>query len=68
MPQTCGVYGGIPWLACINIGRTRDVLDLLSLGKNISDLMQRLRTENVSTQQNSGKNSQNDTNATNLLN
>lgn len=37
------------------MGRTRDVLDLLSLGKNISDLMQRLRTENVSTQQESDK-------------
>ena len=44
------------WLACINIGRTRDILDLLSMGKNVSDLMQRLRTENVSNPQESGKN------------
>ena len=56
------------WLRGLNIGRTREVLDLLSMGKNISDLMQRLQTENVSTQQNSGTNSQNDTNADNLLN
>ncbi len=56
MPQTCGVYGGIPWLACINIGRTRDVLDLLSLGKNISDLMQRIQIENVSNPQESEEN------------
>ena len=55
------------WLACINISRTRDILDLLSMGKNISDLMQRLQTENVLTNQNSGTNSQNDTNADNLL-
>jgi hypothetical protein len=44
------------------------VLDLLELGKNVSNLMQRLSSENVSTQQNSGENSQNDTNADNLLN
>jgi len=42
MPQTCGVYGGIPWLRSINFGRVREVLDLLELGKNVSDLMQRL--------------------------
>ena len=44
------------WLACINIGRTRDILDLLSMGKNISDLMQRLSSENVSNPQKSEKN------------
>ena len=48
--------------AVINIDHTRDILDLLGLGKNISDLMQRLSLEFISTQQNSGKNSQNDTN------
>ena len=48
--------GYLSWLGCINISRTRDILDLLSLGKNISDLMQRLSSENVSTQQESGKN------------
>ena len=56
MPQTCGVYGGISWLRGLNISRTRDVLDLLSLGKNISELMQRLSSEHVSTQQESDKN------------
>ena len=56
------------WLRNINFGRVREVLDLLELGKNVSNLMQRIRIENVSTQQNSGKNSQNDTNANNLLN
>lgn len=56
------------WLRNINFGRVREVLDLLELGKNVSNLMQRLRTENVSPQQNSGENSQNDTNADNLLN
>lgn len=35
------------WLACINIGQTRDILELLSLGKNISDLMQRIKIEIV---------------------
>jgi len=44
------------WLACINIGRTRDILDLLSFGKNISDLMQRLSLESLSNPQESGKN------------
>lgn len=58
----------LTWLRSINFGRVREVLDLLELGKNVSDLMQRLRTESVSTQQNSGENSQNDTNTTNLLN
>ena len=29
------------WLACINIGRTRDILDLLSLGKSIERILQR---------------------------
>ena len=47
MPQTCGVYGGIPWLRGLNMGRTREVLDLLSLGKNISELMQRLSSEHM---------------------
>ena len=56
------------WLRNINFGRVREVLDLLELGKNVSNLMQRLSSENVSTQQNSGENSQNDTNADNLLN
>ena len=56
------------WLRGLNIGRVREVLDLLELGKNVSNLMQRLSTENVSTQQNSGENSQNDTNTDNLLN
>ncbi len=51
----------------MNFGSVREVLDLLGMGKNVSDLMRRLRTENVSTQQNSGKNSQNDTNADNQL-
>lgn len=44
------------WLACINIVRTRDILDLLSMGKNISDLMQRLLSESLSNPQESGKN------------
>ena len=29
------------------MGRTREVLDLLSLGKNISELMQRLSSEHM---------------------
>ena len=37
------------WLGGLNMGRTREVLDLLELGKNISNLMQRLSSENVST-------------------
>ena len=68
MPQTCGVYGRIPWLRGLNIGRVRDILDLLSLGKNIEKILQRIQTEDVSSQQNPGNNSQNDTEATNLLN
>jgi hypothetical protein len=36
------------------MGRTREVLDLLSLGKNISDLMQRIQIKNVSNPQESG--------------
>ena len=39
----------LTWLRGLNMGRTREVLDLLSLGKNISELMQRLSSENVST-------------------
>lgn len=46
----------LTWLRNINFGRVREVLDLLELGKNVSNLMQRLRTENVSTQQESDKN------------
>ena len=37
------------------MGRTREVLDLLSMGKNISELMRRLSSEHMSTQQKSGK-------------
>ena len=44
------------WLRNISFGRVREVLDLLELGKNVSNLMQRLRIENVSTQQKSDKN------------
>ena len=51
---TSGSY--LSWLRGLNIGRTRDVLDLLSLGKNISDLMQRIQTEILSKPQESGKN------------
>lgn len=29
------------WLRCISIGRTRDILDLLSLGKSIEKILQR---------------------------
>ena len=58
----------LTWLRGLNIGRVRDILDLLSLGKNIEKILQRIQTEDVSSQQNSGKNSQNDTEATNLLN
>lgn len=47
---------GKSWLRGLNFNRTREVLDLLSLGKNISDLMQRIQTEDMSTQQESGKN------------
>lgn len=54
---------GKSWLRNINFGRVREVLDLLELGKNVSDLVQRLSSENVSPQQNSGESSQNDTNA-----
>lgn len=62
-------FKGCPtWLRNISFGRVREVLDLLELGKNVSNLMQRLSSENVSTQQNSGENSQNDTSADNLLN
>ena len=60
--------GYLSWLRNINFGRVREVLDLFGLDKNVSDLMERFRTENVSTQQESDKNSQNDTNANNLLN
>ena len=56
MPQTCGVCGGISWLRGLNMGRTREVLDLLSLGKNISELMQRLSSESLSNPQESWKN------------
>ena len=45
------------WLRGLNIGRARDVLDLLSLGKSIEKILQRIQTEDMSTQQNSGKNS-----------
>ena len=41
MPQTCGVYGGIPWLRCISVSRTSDILDLLSLGKSVEKILQR---------------------------
>ena len=37
------------WLRGLNMGRTREVLDLLSLGKNISELMLRLSSEHMST-------------------
>ena len=37
-PRCCG---GISWLRCISIGRTRDILDLLSLGKSIEKILQR---------------------------
>ena len=40
---------GKSWLRGLNMGRTREVLDLLSLGKNISELMQRLSSEDMST-------------------
>ncbi len=43
------------WIRIINFGRVMEVLDLLELGKNVSNLMERLRTENVSTQQELGK-------------
>ena len=33
--------GYLSWLACINIVRTRDILDLLSLGKSIEKILQR---------------------------
>lgn len=34
--------GGVNlWLRCISIGRTRDILDLLSLGKSIEKILQR---------------------------
>jgi hypothetical protein len=56
------------WLRGLNIGRVRDILDLLSLGKNIEKILQRIQTEDVSSQQNPGNNSQNDNKATNLLN
>jgi hypothetical protein len=46
----------LTWLRGLNISRTRDVLDLLSMGKNISDLMQRIQTEILSIPQESGKN------------
>jgi len=32
---------GKSWLRCISIGRTRDILDLLSLGKSIERILQR---------------------------
>lgn len=41
MPQTCGGYGENPWLRGLNMGRTREVLDLLSLGKSIEKILQR---------------------------
>ena len=41
------------WLRGLNMGRTREVLDLLSLGKNISELMQRLSSESLSNPQES---------------
>ena len=46
----------LTWLRGLNMGRTREVLDLLSLGKNISELMQRLSSESLSTPQESWKN------------
>ena len=45
-----------PGFVCINIGCTREVWYLLSLGKNISDLMQRLSSEIISNPQESEKN------------
>ena len=41
--------GYLTWLRGLNMGRTREVLDLLSLGKNISDLMQHIQTEHMPT-------------------
>ena len=48
--------GYLTWLRGLNMGRTREVLDLLSLGKNISELMQRLSSESLSNPQESWKN------------
>ncbi len=33
----------------LNMGRTREVLDLLSLGKSIEKILQRIQTEDMST-------------------
>ena len=60
-------YAGI-FICVINIDRPRDILDLLSLGQNISNLMQCQSSEFVSIQQNPDKNSQNNTKTDNLPN